>query len=178
MDILNDLNGNFLHCCVRKKLLMRAGDTDKAEIVDTKIFLYLAKKISKTFRHIGILDIDSTPPAMNASPAPIDIRPAASCIACMLEPQNLLIVTPGTLSGRSERNEIILARLKPCSPSGKAVPTIMSSTRFGSSSRFEISEFTTFAAISSGLILAKSPFIALVNGEREYPAITEPMLYP
>ncbi len=58
MDILNDLNGNFLHCCVRKKLLMRAGDTDKAEIVDTKIFLYLAKKISKTFRHIGILDID------------------------------------------------------------------------------------------------------------------------
>ena len=27
----------------KKKLLMRAGDTDKAEIVDTKIFLYLAK---------------------------------------------------------------------------------------------------------------------------------------
>ena len=58
MDILNDLNGDFLHCCVRKKLLMRAGDTDKAEIVDSKKFLHLAKKISKTFKHIGILDID------------------------------------------------------------------------------------------------------------------------
>ena len=58
MDILNDLNGNFLHCCVRKKLLMRAGDTDKAQIVKSKLFLNLAKKISKTFKHIGILDID------------------------------------------------------------------------------------------------------------------------
>ncbi len=58
MDILNDLNGNFLHCCVRKKLLMRAGDTDKAEIVDSKMFLHIAKKISKTFKHTGILDID------------------------------------------------------------------------------------------------------------------------
>ena len=87
------------------------------------------------------------------------------------------MVTPGTVSGRSDRKEIILARLNPCSPSGKAVPTIMSSTKFGSISRLEISELTTVAAMSSGLVLAKSPFTALVNGDLENPAITEPMRF-
>tara|TARA_A100001011_G_scaffold386328_1_gene461928 strand:- start:7298 stop:8242 length:945 start_codon:yes stop_codon:yes gene_type:complete len=58
MDILNDLNGNFLHCLVRKKISMRAGDTDKAEIISSNKFLNLAKKISSELKHIGNLDID------------------------------------------------------------------------------------------------------------------------
>ena len=36
MDILNDLSGNFLHFLVRKKISMRAGDTDKAEIISSR----------------------------------------------------------------------------------------------------------------------------------------------
>ena len=58
MDILNDLNGNFVHFCVKKKYLIRAGDTDKAKIINPKKFLWLAKKISSSLKHVGNLDID------------------------------------------------------------------------------------------------------------------------
>ena len=46
MDILNDLNGKYVHSCVKKKLQMRAGDTDRVQIVHSKIFEKIAKKIS------------------------------------------------------------------------------------------------------------------------------------
>lgn len=58
MDILNDLEGNFLHCTVRKKISIRAGDTDSAKIINSKKFLKLAKLISKKLKHIGNLDVD------------------------------------------------------------------------------------------------------------------------
>lgn len=58
IDILNDLNGNFLHCCVKKKILMRSGETDKAEIINNEKYVAYAKKISKSFRHVGNLDVD------------------------------------------------------------------------------------------------------------------------
>jgi carbamoyl-phosphate synthase large subunit len=58
LDILNDLNGNYYHSCARKKLSLRAGDTDKAQIVFSKKFFEIAKKISKAIKHIGILDVD------------------------------------------------------------------------------------------------------------------------
>ena len=58
MDILNDLNGNFIHFCVKKKYQIRAGDTDKAEIINPKKFSKLAYKISSSLNHIGNLDID------------------------------------------------------------------------------------------------------------------------
>jgi carbamoyl-phosphate synthase large subunit len=58
MDILNDLSGKFVHCCVRKKIEMRAGETDKAEVIYSKELTEVAKKISLIFKHIGNLDID------------------------------------------------------------------------------------------------------------------------
>ena len=58
MDILNDLNGNFVHTCIKKKYQIRAGDTDKAKIINPKNFLWLAKKISSSLKHVGNLDID------------------------------------------------------------------------------------------------------------------------
>ena len=58
MDILNDFHGNYLHSLAKKKISMRAGDTDKAEIILSKKFLSLAKRISKKLNHIGNLDID------------------------------------------------------------------------------------------------------------------------
>ena len=58
-DILNDLNGKFLGACVKKKILMRSGETDKAETIFKKSYIDLAKRISNSFRHIGNLDCDA-----------------------------------------------------------------------------------------------------------------------
>lgn len=58
MDILNDFSGKFLHSCVKKKIEMRSGETDKAEIVYNEKFIKIAKKISSVFRHVGNLDLD------------------------------------------------------------------------------------------------------------------------
>lgn len=58
LDILNDLNGNYLHSCVKKKLFIRSGDTDKAEIVNNKAFITFAKRLSKALKHIGVIDVD------------------------------------------------------------------------------------------------------------------------
>lgn len=58
MDILNDINGNFVHSCVREKIEMRSGETDKASSLQSKDFEKWAKKISSTFKHVGNMDID------------------------------------------------------------------------------------------------------------------------
>lgn len=58
IDILNDLEGNFLHCCIKKKYSMRDGETEIAEVVYNKTLISLSKKISSALRHIGNLDID------------------------------------------------------------------------------------------------------------------------
>ena len=58
LDILNDLNGNYLHHCCRKKILIRSGDTDKAKIVKNKIFEIFARKFSYFLKHTGIIDVD------------------------------------------------------------------------------------------------------------------------
>jgi|TARA_A100001015_G_C15006214_1_gene720773 carbamoyl-phosphate synthase large subunit len=58
MDILNDLKGNFIHCTVRKKISIRAGDTDSAIIINPKKFIKLAHLISKNLRHNANLDVD------------------------------------------------------------------------------------------------------------------------
>lgn len=58
LDILNDFSGRFLHCCGRRKLEMRAGETDKAEVVFDARLDALAQKVSGAFRHVGNLDVD------------------------------------------------------------------------------------------------------------------------
>lgn len=58
LDILNSLDGEFLAVCVKRKLLMRAGETDKAQIVHDPEFEALGQSISRAFRHIGNLDCD------------------------------------------------------------------------------------------------------------------------
>ena len=73
MDILNDLNGNFLHCTVKKKILMRAGDTDRAIVINPSKFIKLAKKISFNLRHIGNLDVDFL--WHNQKPYILDLNP-------------------------------------------------------------------------------------------------------
>lgn len=58
IDVLNDLNGNFIHACCRKKIAMRSGETDKAEVVYNDKLYDFAKKISVAYKHIGNMDID------------------------------------------------------------------------------------------------------------------------
>lgn len=58
LDILNDLDGNGVAVCAKKKLLMRSGETDKAEIVEDEALLELGRQISAVFRHVGNLDCD------------------------------------------------------------------------------------------------------------------------
>lgn len=58
MDILNDLNGNFLTCVPKKKLAMRAGETDSAEIIENFEMFELGRKLSEKAKHVGNLDVD------------------------------------------------------------------------------------------------------------------------
>ena len=58
MDIINDLNGNFKNTIVRKKYAMRSGETDCAEIVDSKILSEIGEKLGKITGHIANLDVD------------------------------------------------------------------------------------------------------------------------
>jgi len=58
IDILNDFKKNFISCCIKKKLLMRSGETDKCEIVNNKLIEEFSKLLSKKLGHIGNLDCD------------------------------------------------------------------------------------------------------------------------
>ena len=58
MDIFNDYTGNYVHSCFREKLLMRAGETDKAKSFYDSVLEQEAKRISKLTGHVGNLDID------------------------------------------------------------------------------------------------------------------------
>ncbi len=58
LDILNDWKGNFVSYCLKKKIEMRGGETDKAYTLNSKKVLNLSKKISRKLRHIGNLDCD------------------------------------------------------------------------------------------------------------------------
>jgi carbamoyl-phosphate synthase large subunit len=58
IEILNDLSGNYVTVFAKKKIAMRAGETDIAEIVDAAPFISIAKAISQKLKHIGILDVD------------------------------------------------------------------------------------------------------------------------
>ena len=45
LDVFNDLNGNFLTCVPKKKLAMRAGETDSAEIINNADLFSIGEKI-------------------------------------------------------------------------------------------------------------------------------------
>lgn len=58
MDILNDFDGNYVNSFVRRKVSMRAGETDKAISVINSRFNAIGKAIGKNLKHIGNLDCD------------------------------------------------------------------------------------------------------------------------
>lgn len=59
IDIINDYKRKLIGVLVRKKIMMKNGETKKAKILSSKAFLQVAKKISKTVNHIGLIDIDA-----------------------------------------------------------------------------------------------------------------------
>lgn len=58
LDIINDLSGENRAVSVKKKLAMRAGETDKAITVDNSEICLIGKKIAENLKHIGNLDCD------------------------------------------------------------------------------------------------------------------------
>lgn len=58
LDVMNDLEGNFVAVSVKQKLAMRAGETDKAITVDLPGVREMGAMIGRHLRHIGNLDVD------------------------------------------------------------------------------------------------------------------------
>lgn len=58
MDVMNDLNGNNRGVSVKKKLAMRAGETDKAQTVDNPKIREIGRTLGINLKHIGNLDVD------------------------------------------------------------------------------------------------------------------------
>lgn len=58
VDIINDLNGNFQNAIVKKKIAMRAGETDISEIVDEPAIREEAERLGRLTKHIANMDCD------------------------------------------------------------------------------------------------------------------------
>lgn len=58
LDVMNDLKGNHIAVSVKRKLAMRAGETDKAVTCDLPEVREMGKKIGENLHHIGNLDVD------------------------------------------------------------------------------------------------------------------------
>jgi carbamoyl-phosphate synthase large subunit len=58
LDVINDLEGNYVAVSVKQKLAMRAGETDKAITVDLPEVRKIGEIIGRNLKHIGNLDVD------------------------------------------------------------------------------------------------------------------------
>lgn len=58
LDVMNDLIGNHRAVSVKKKLSMRAGETDKAQIIDNQNLREIGRILGQNLHHIGNLDVD------------------------------------------------------------------------------------------------------------------------
>lgn len=58
LDVMNDLGGKYVGVSVKQKLAMRAGETDKALIVDLPVVREMGAAIGRSLKHIGNLDVD------------------------------------------------------------------------------------------------------------------------
>ena len=58
LDVMNDLNGNYVSTSVKKKYAMRSGETDCAITVHDKTAENIGEKLSTLMRHPGNLDVD------------------------------------------------------------------------------------------------------------------------
>lgn len=57
-DIINDLDGNFKNVIIRKKIAMRAGETDIAQLVDNPAIRAELERLGRMTGHIANMDCD------------------------------------------------------------------------------------------------------------------------
>lgn len=57
-DVINDLDGNFKNAIIKKKIAMRAGETDIAELVEMPKIYSCLKRLSSITKHIANMDCD------------------------------------------------------------------------------------------------------------------------
>ena len=58
LDVMNDFNGKNRGVSVKNKLSMRAGETDKARVIDNPYLRAIGIKLGESLHHIGNLDVD------------------------------------------------------------------------------------------------------------------------
>ncbi|MEZ9835253.1 ATP-grasp domain-containing protein [Vibrio breoganii] len=58
LEVVNDLDANYVATLSKKKIAMRAGETDQAEIVINEEFDWLGNRISTYLGHVANLDVD------------------------------------------------------------------------------------------------------------------------
>jgi carbamoyl-phosphate synthase large subunit len=58
LDIVNDLAGNHVATFAKRKLAMRAGETDRAVTVEDASLVALGRALGEALRHVGNLDCD------------------------------------------------------------------------------------------------------------------------
>ena len=58
LDVVNDLDGRYVATLARRKLTMRAGETDRAETVVDARLTGLGERIGRALGHVGLLDCD------------------------------------------------------------------------------------------------------------------------
>jgi carbamoyl-phosphate synthase large subunit len=58
LDVINDLKGNYQTTIVKRKLAMRAGETDIAVTVDEPILRDLGERLGRICRHPANMDVD------------------------------------------------------------------------------------------------------------------------
>ena len=58
LDVINDLQGNYITTIVKEKYAMRSGETDCAIIVNEDALLEIGKILGKSLKHIANLDVD------------------------------------------------------------------------------------------------------------------------
>jgi carbamoyl-phosphate synthase large subunit len=59
LDVVNDLNGNYVCTFIKRKIRMRAGQTDQAVTVRDERLEIIGQLIGEKLRHIGLLDCDA-----------------------------------------------------------------------------------------------------------------------
>lgn len=58
LDVINDLDGNYVTTIVKKKMAMRSGETDVAEVVHEPILEQLGEKLARITKHPANMDVD------------------------------------------------------------------------------------------------------------------------
>lgn len=57
-DVINNLKGDYCTTIVKRKIAMRSGETDVAQVVEVPMLEDLGEKISKLLKHPANLDVD------------------------------------------------------------------------------------------------------------------------